>query len=427
MPRSRYSRFRDGVQISGVSMAVPQTGKVFYVCNSTTLTEFGIAGSDGNNGRTPEQPLATIDYAIGLCAANRGDTIFVMQGHAETLATASAIALDVAGVSIIGMGEGSSRPVLTFSATAATIAISAASCTFSNIIVTPSIDSVVTAFVVSAADVDLDIESRDASSAIEFVGVVTTTAAADRFKLKLKHRGFTDGNAGVRTVALVGCDGGDIDIDFYGAASTAVVGMLTTASTNINIKMPSVHNGATVLTKDVVDTQGSSTWNVHGFDEVGGFDFVGSSAIGLQIAMPSGEMAIQGIAKTLPATTTQTLFTITGGPVEILDLFGEVTTLVQTQACNFKYSIIDTATTTSTDISADLNITAAAVGAFLTLNTTLAGATIKSLGGTSIKNNAQIRAPIGTVICTTNATNTGAVRYQMRYRPLAPGAKVVAN
>ena len=39
---------------------------------------------------------------------------------------------------------------------------------------------------------------------------------------------------------------------------------------------------------------------------------------------------------TLPASTTQNLFTIAGGRVLIKMLFGEVTTVVQAQACNLK-------------------------------------------------------------------------------------------
>jgi hypothetical protein len=52
--------------------------------------------------------MATIDYAIGQCTASNGDHIFVLPGHTETVT--AAITLDVAGVTIKGMGQGTARP-----------------------------------------------------------------------------------------------------------------------------------------------------------------------------------------------------------------------------------------------------------------------------------------------------------------------------
>ena len=68
----------------------------------------------GGYGASPDKPVATIDYAIGLCTDNEGDVIYVMPGHAETLTTA--ITVDVVGVRIIGLGTGLDRPELTVGA-----------------------------------------------------------------------------------------------------------------------------------------------------------------------------------------------------------------------------------------------------------------------------------------------------------------------
>lgn len=138
------------------------------------------------------------------------------------------------------------------------------------------------------------------------------------------------------------------------------------------------------------------------------------------------DQVVQGVIKALPASTTATIFTVSGGPVLILDLFGEVTTVFASGANNFKYSITDTASSTTTDISANADVASTAVGSFITLNTSLGGATLITAGGTGIANNAQVRAPIGSIKVTTSATKTGNLRYQIRYRPLAPGAKVIA-
>src|SRR3990167_1131326 len=84
------------------------TGKVFYVCNATAgLPEGGVVGSNSASGLSPQTPLSTIDYAIGLCVANRGDKIVVMSGHSET--TTGVITMDIAGVTVEGRGRGTLR------------------------------------------------------------------------------------------------------------------------------------------------------------------------------------------------------------------------------------------------------------------------------------------------------------------------------
>lgn len=102
------------------------TGNVFYVDSGATG-----ASDSSSMGDSPERPLATLDYAIGRCTATNGDIIFVMPGHAETT---TAIAADVAGITIFGIGYGRARP--TFTATAAAsdlIDVTAANITIKNV------------------------------------------------------------------------------------------------------------------------------------------------------------------------------------------------------------------------------------------------------------------------------------------------------
>ena len=138
MPRSNYGRFRDGMSVNGVTIQVPHVGKTFYVNNSTTAAElqpYGIGGSDGNHGETPERPFSTIDKAINSCAAGRGDTIYVLPGHAETVTTATDIVPDVSHINIIGLGKGEKRPIITFATnTTANIPVSGANTRISNMV-----------------------------------------------------------------------------------------------------------------------------------------------------------------------------------------------------------------------------------------------------------------------------------------------------
>lgn len=82
------------------------TGSIFFVHSGT--------GTDGAGyGQNPDAPCATIDYAIGLCTDSKGDRIYVMPGHAESLAAAGDIDCDKIGISIIGLGNGTNRPQIT--------------------------------------------------------------------------------------------------------------------------------------------------------------------------------------------------------------------------------------------------------------------------------------------------------------------------
>lgn len=243
--------------ITDFAMLARGNGNVFYVSSDD--------GDDGRSGRSPETAVATLDYAIGLCTANQGDVIYVLPSHAETIATASGVDVDVAGITIIGLGEGADRPTFTFSAVDATMTVDAASCVVKNLLIKPSIDSVVSPIVVSAANCSIDVEIQDATALIECVTGILTTAAADNLDIKLKYRGFLAGDACLTPIKLIGVDTARIYVDFYGVADTAVVEFSGTNCHDIDITGLFYNNGTT-LTKNVVDTAGSSTWSVRGWD-----------------------------------------------------------------------------------------------------------------------------------------------------------------
>lgn len=162
-----------GIPVMGSGPFIPPTtGSVFFV-NST-------GGVDTNpGGRSPAQPLATIDYAIGLCTASKGDVIIVMPGHSETISGAAAIACDVAGVAIIGMGWGNLRPLVTLHTTATTIAISAANVMIKNIRIATDVDAVVKVFNITGAGCTLDAVDFVETAACAALQFILTTAAAD--------------------------------------------------------------------------------------------------------------------------------------------------------------------------------------------------------------------------------------------------------
>jgi len=91
---------------------------------------------------------------------------------------------------------------------------------------------------------------------------------------------------------------------------------------------------------------------------------------------------------TLPQTATAALFSIVGA-VKILEILGEVTTVIQTQNCTaFLVSVPTLPASSSVKLSGStttgLNISADAVGTMYNITGTLANAMVATTGGTHI-------------------------------------------
>ena len=170
----------NGVLIKGMPLLTLYPGKQFWVNNSGVLPDGGIGGSDTNDG-TYLKPLSTIDGAIGKCKANRGDIICVMPGHAEDVASAGAIACDVAGVAIIGLGLGTKRPTISFTtAVAAAITVSAANVTLHNMIFNANFADVAAAIVPTAANCTVSYcHFKQAGADLNFIDYITPSGAAN--------------------------------------------------------------------------------------------------------------------------------------------------------------------------------------------------------------------------------------------------------
>ena len=266
-----------------------QSGGMFSVVDETTITgsifwvDSGKASDGGKDesgyGLNPNSPFVTLDYAINQCEANSHDHIILMSGHAETLTTAGAVAIDVAGITIWGLGQGSDRPTFTFSSTdnSASILITGANTVIKNIVGVCGDDGLTNPFHVQAADCDLDIEWQDGSTSVEAAAAILTTADADRLNVKLKYVGFTGGSGCANAIRLVGGSQTRIDIDFYGKATTAVVEFHTTAVVDCNVTGYMYNTGTTNFTKSVVDTKTGSTWFAAFYDGAAGSFVSGGS------------------------------------------------------------------------------------------------------------------------------------------------------
>jgi hypothetical protein len=243
MPMSNFSNFLNGVTIRGVPITQLHPGKVFYVNGSSVLAEGAVGGSNGNSG-SYTKPFATIVYALTRCLAGRGDIILVMPGHTETISGAGTITA-VAGVAIVGLGTGTARPTLTFSATTSTVAVSAANFTMHNILCLVSIDAVVKCFNVTAANFTMsqvDYQLTSAKSPVTFL--VTSAAGTDMVIRNCRHYQNTAVSV-TKWIDLVGADRALIEDNIMLVSSSIhVVGGTTTASLDVVLRNNIISNVA---------------------------------------------------------------------------------------------------------------------------------------------------------------------------------------
>jgi len=227
------TNFPNGVSSRGVpvlgSGPVFTTGNIFFVDSGAS----NAADTTANGTKT--MPYATMDYATGRCTANNGDVVIVMPGHTETVSAAAGLALDVAGVSYVGIGRGSSRPTVNFTATGADMDVDAANITMENFLFTGGIDATTGILDINAADCTLrNFETRDVTG--QMTDCIVTDANADRLLIDgWVHRGAA-GDGGDSALNMVGGD--DIEVcnfNIYGNFDNGAIESETTANVRINI------------------------------------------------------------------------------------------------------------------------------------------------------------------------------------------------
>lgn len=163
-----------GVEINKIPLVGNMPGRVWWVGSAS-------GGGDGNPG-TRQRPLATLAKAISRCVANKGDIIFLMPLHAETISSATALAFNIAGITIIGLGSGTSRPTFTFdTANTTKIVVSVANVSIFNCIFVGNFLSIATCFSLTTAP-EFTVDRccfRDTSATLGFLSIITTTVAVN--------------------------------------------------------------------------------------------------------------------------------------------------------------------------------------------------------------------------------------------------------
>ena len=72
--------------MANLGVNVPGDSQVLFVDSAATETS---DVDDAFHGHSFKYPLATLEYAIGLCTDGQGDVILIAPGHTESITTAA--------------------------------------------------------------------------------------------------------------------------------------------------------------------------------------------------------------------------------------------------------------------------------------------------------------------------------------------------
>ncbi|MFA5030686.1 MAG: hypothetical protein WC495_03795 [Patescibacteria group bacterium] len=223
--------FTHGVTVRNVpiNLTLGTKAKTFWVDS--------VHGDDHYLG-TFTRPFATLDYAIGKCTANHGDTIYVSAKHAETVVAASGITFDVAGVSVIFLGEGSDRGTITFSTlVAASIVVSAANVTIKDARFVAGIDALTSPITITGANCRISGEWYDAPAKAATDCIITSAAADGLIIDGWKYYESTTGTQKNSQIRLLGVDNAVVkNIDIVGDFIVGNINNLTTECLNLRIE-----------------------------------------------------------------------------------------------------------------------------------------------------------------------------------------------
>ena len=216
------------------------SGKVFIVGDSATanlsmLKDLFIGDADGKL-----RFYSTVDAAVSACTASAGDIVLVMPGHTESVTSATAVAFDVAGVTVIGLGNGNDRPTFNFTTlTTSLIAISGANFKVVNCIFDlTGVDAVAVGLDINASDCTIEkcrIVMGD-SDGQAVVGILTDTNIDRLSVLNCEFQGDTIAGPAAAIRLIGGVEHKIVGNFIHGSFSSGPIALITTAPLRILIE-----------------------------------------------------------------------------------------------------------------------------------------------------------------------------------------------
>lgn len=243
--------------------AINPQAKVFFLAPASAawLGDFMFAfPADGDGVPRVHTSFAAVNAAV---VADRGDVVLILPGYTESIAAAAGVALSVAGVSYIGLGNGTLRPTITFTtATTATLTVTAANVTIENVRFLQTFDAIVSPIVVSAAGFTLrGCYCQTATASAQVTQFLLTTAAADDLTIEGNRFIGTADAGNTCAITIVGGNNATIrNNDFMGAYTTTVgaIRSITTLNTNCVIRGNTIINRTASASKGITLLTGST-------------------------------------------------------------------------------------------------------------------------------------------------------------------------
>lgn len=252
-----------------------------HVPGGRTLWVSSTASPKGD-GTDQDHPKATLFGASGALAAlggrqNKGDVIYVMPGHTESVSAADMASHTGAasGFSVIGLGTGSMRPVFTWTADTASWLLDTANVEIANLMLYFANSAAGTQ--TTAAPITVSAPGcRLVGNYIHFgwdgttkvTRGIVTTAAADDFEFMGNDCEAATAAACVTFLELVGVDRPKIFGNWIkGATTNAAVGIVngaTTASTQMQIAgnyLANMKNDSTIALSPLAASTGEISGN----------------------------------------------------------------------------------------------------------------------------------------------------------------------
>jgi hypothetical protein len=408
----------------------------------------GIGSNTTGHGASPETPFATLAYAVTQCTAGAHDIIYLMPGHVETVAVTIT---PLASTKIVGLGTGQNVPRITPAANnLIAFTVSAANVTFENIYINEStVAATATVFAITGRHCHLRGLHMDMGADDRIgirVGALGCYPVIEDCVVQVTDDGpdswiaCTSANVDlplVRRNIVIASDGTD-------AFDDGVVNFGDFALRN-PVVVDNEFNGAGAAVASIVGLAGPPVGPLFAGNRVAGLatsqDNVAAGTVDLfdasinraklgadTLLTMAGAGTATAVVKTAIAASagagSQNVFTVAGGRVLIHGIVGQVTTICQGAQTRVQLDFNSTGAGAAFNVSAVVDLNAAAVGTLLGLTGAAADALTLGYG-------AMCRLPLvvdaGSIRHTTaDAANTGALAYTCYWSPITVGATVVA-
>ena len=244
MPKTHFPRAGGYQWIDSFYRPPFTTGNVFFISSVSGTNSVGA-------GRSPEAPLASLAYFMlnDFPTASNGDIVYLMPGHAEVVSAAAGIVMDIAGVTVIGLGTGTLQPKITFDTIiSADLDVDAANITFENVHFSANFADITAALDINAQFCTIrgcrfSETAVNMNALIWILGGSTTTSSGLKVEDCVAHDADA---ANTHFISLPGTDVGNIIRGnlLYGDWGTAAIGAAGVV-VNVQIHSNRIYNAAT--------------------------------------------------------------------------------------------------------------------------------------------------------------------------------------